>query len=182
MALPPFHGFGIFFELYAPIAYLVTAVVYAPRTENDPLAQPVIPTSDNMIDCLRKVPCNDLMTVPSLLEQIATSEEAIETLKKLDSVVRAISSNLPSPLAHCLQCFSGGPLPVKVGEKLWAAGVQLVSCYGGTEFGILAVAPHKQDVADGSNWMWMHFEDEPKIRWAPQEDETYELQVLVRVF
>ena len=89
MALPPFHAFGIVFQLYAPVAYLVTTVVYAPRTENNPLAQPVIPTSDNMIDCLRKVPCNDLMTVPSHLEQMATSKEAIETLKKLDSVVRA---------------------------------------------------------------------------------------------
>ena len=88
MALPPFHAYGNVFQLYVPIGYLVTVVVYAPRTENDPLAQPVIPTSDNMIDCLRKVPCNDLMTVPSHLEQMATSEEAIEILKKLDSVVR----------------------------------------------------------------------------------------------
>ena len=94
MALPAFHTYGIFTGLYVPIAYLVTAVVYAPRTVHDPLAQPVIPTSDNIIDCLKQVPCNTLMTVPTPLEQMATSEEAIAILKKLDSVVRAISFNL----------------------------------------------------------------------------------------
>lgn len=96
MALPPFHTFGSSFQLYAPIAYLVTAVVYPPSTENDPYAQPVIATSDNIIECLKKVPSNALMTVPTLLEPMAESEDAIETLKKLGSVVRTISFNLPT--------------------------------------------------------------------------------------
>ena len=90
MALPPFHSFGIVTELYTPIACLVSTVVYPPRTQNNPLAIPVIPTSDNMIECLKKVECNALMTVPIFLEQMATSEEAIEVLKKLELVVRAI--------------------------------------------------------------------------------------------
>lgn len=90
MALPAFHAFGLVTELYAPIACLVSTVVYPPRTENDPLAQPVIPTSDNMIECLKKVECNALMTVPAFLEQMASSEEAIEILKKLELVVRVI--------------------------------------------------------------------------------------------
>ena len=89
MALPPFHTFGIFAELYLPVAYLVTAVVYPPRTQNDPLAQPVTPTSDNMIEVLKKIECNILMTVPALLEQV-TTDDAIEVLKKIDRVVRAI--------------------------------------------------------------------------------------------
>ena len=90
MALPPFHTSGVFIGLYAPIACLVSIVVYPPRTENDPLARPVIPTSDNMIECLKKVECNALITVPTFLEQMPTSEEAIEVLKKLELVVRAI--------------------------------------------------------------------------------------------
>ena len=90
MALPPFHSFGLVNGLYIPIACLVSTVVYPPHTENDPLANPMVPTSDNMIECLKKVECNALMTVPSLLEQMATSEEAIEVLKKLELVVRAI--------------------------------------------------------------------------------------------
>ena len=89
MALPPFHTFGIIAELYVPLAYLVTAVVYPPRTQNDPLAQPVTPTSDNMIEQLKKIECNVLMTVPTFLEQMAT-DEAIEVLKTIDFVVGAI--------------------------------------------------------------------------------------------
>ena len=89
MALPSFHLFGIFTGLFVPIAFLITAVTYAPRTENDPLAQPVIPTSDNMIECLKQVPSNFLMTVPALLEKMVT-DEAVDVLKKMDAVVRAI--------------------------------------------------------------------------------------------
>lgn len=90
MALPPFHVFGIVTELYCPIAFLTTTVVYPPRTYNDPLAQPVIPTSENVIEQLKQIESNVLMTVPTLLEQIATSDEAIGVLKKMDSVVSAI--------------------------------------------------------------------------------------------
>lgn len=87
MALPPFHVFGIVTELHVPIAHLVTTVVYPPRMYNDPLAQPVIPTSDNMIQHLESIKCNVLMTVPTFLEQMVESDEAIEVLKKLESVV-----------------------------------------------------------------------------------------------
>ncbi|KAF8555340.1 putative nonribosomal peptide synthetase [Imleria badia] len=160
MALPPFHVFGIVTELYAPIAFLVTTVVYPPRTHNDPLAQPVIPTSDNMIEQLKKIECNVLMTVPALLEQIAAADEAVEVLKKMDSVT-----------------FGGGPLPVKVGQKLVTAGVQLASGYGGTEFGVPVATANKQDIADG-DWMWMRFSEDQKLRWVPQGDDTYELQIL----
>jgi nucleoside-diphosphate-sugar epimerase len=160
MALPPFHVFGIVTELHVPIAHLVTTVVYPPRMYNDPLAQPVIPTSDNMIQHLESIKCNVLMTVPTFLEQMVESDEAIEVLKKLESVT-----------------FGGGPLPVKVGHKLWAAGVQLTSGYGGTEFGIPIAPPSKQDIADG-DWMWTRFAEDQKLRWVPQGDETYELQIL----
>ena len=67
------------------------------------------------------------------------SDAAIETLKKIDAVVHFISCSLP----HLVR---GGPLPIKVGQKLWAARVQLAdSGYGGTEFSIPVAAPHKQE-------------------------------------
>ncbi|KAF8121589.1 acetyl-CoA synthetase-like protein [Boletus edulis] len=160
MALPPFHSFGIFVQLYVPIGHLVTTVVYPPRTYNDPLSQPVIPTSDNMVEQLKRIDCNILMTVPALLEQMAASDEAIEVLKKIDSVT-----------------FAAGPLPVEVGQKLWAAGVKISLGYGGTEFGMPIIAANKQDIADG-DWMWMRFADDQNIRWVPQGDDTYELQIL----
>ena len=74
--------------------------------------------------------------------------------------------------------FGGGPLPVKVGNQLWAAGIQLASGYGGTEFGIIVPTPHRKDIGDGA-WMWMHFREEQKVKWVPQGDETFELHILV---
>ena len=104
------------------------------------------------------------------------SDAAIETLKKIDAVVRFISCNLP----HLVR---GGPLPIKVGQKLWAARVQLAnSGYGGTEFGIPVAAPHKQDIAGGaSDWMWMRFSEDLELRWALQGlgDDIYDLQILI---
>lgn len=90
MSLPPFHSFGIVIGLYTPISCLVTTVVYPPRTVNDPLVQPMIPTSDNIVEQLKQTECNVLLTVPTFLEQMATLDEAIEVLKKLDRVVSTI--------------------------------------------------------------------------------------------
>ncbi|KIK79350.1 hypothetical protein PAXRUDRAFT_36462 [Paxillus rubicundulus Ve08.2h10] len=162
MALPPFHAFGLVTQLYAPLACLSTAVVYSPRTVKDPHAQPVIPTRDNILEYVRQTKCHFLMIVPTFLEQMATSEEAIEVLKNIEFV-----------------CFGGGPLAVKVGDALWAAGVSLCSSYGGTEFGTPVAAANKQDIADG-DWGWMRFGDDINVRWVSQGDDTYECQVLVR--
>ncbi|KIK73022.1 hypothetical protein PAXRUDRAFT_836338 [Paxillus rubicundulus Ve08.2h10] len=91
---------------------------------------------------------------------MATSKEAIEVLKNIEFV-----------------CFAGGPLAVKVGDALWAAGVSLCSSYGGTEFGSPVAAANKQDIADG-DWGWMRFGDDINVRWASQGDDTYECQLL----
>ncbi|KIJ09827.1 hypothetical protein PAXINDRAFT_17112 [Paxillus involutus ATCC 200175] len=160
MALPAFHGYGLAFQLYVPIATLVTAVLYPPRSATDPHAPPVIPTSDNVLATIRETGCKFLAIVPTFLEQWATSKGAVEELKKLDVVV-----------------YGGGPLPVKIGNALCAAGVVIGSSYGGTEFGNPVLSPNKKDVADG-DWLWMRFADNVKIRWAPQGDDTYECQVL----
>ncbi|KIK91581.1 hypothetical protein PAXRUDRAFT_149195 [Paxillus rubicundulus Ve08.2h10] len=160
MALPPFHIFGLAAGLYTPISCLITAAVHPPRTEMDPHAQPVIPTSDNIIECVRQTKCDYLMTVPTFLEQMATSEEAIEVLKTMKLV-----------------CFGGGPLPGKAGDALRAAGVPIGITYGGTEFGSPVAVPDKKDIADG-DWGWLRFSDEIQVRWAPQGDDTYECQIL----
>ncbi|KAF8839601.1 putative aminoadipate reductase [Paxillus ammoniavirescens] len=148
------------YKLYAPIATLVTAVLFLPRSATDPRAPPVIPTSDNILTSIRRTGCKVLTTVPMFLEQWARSEDSVEELKKLDLVI-----------------YGGGPLPVKIGGALCAAGVVVGSIYGGTEFGIPALVPDKKDIADG-DWLWMRFADDVKIRWVPQEDDTYECQVL----
>ncbi|KAF9223056.1 putative nonribosomal peptide synthetase [Gyrodon lividus] len=160
MELPPFHTYGVLLQLYVPIAYLVTAVLYPPRSVTDPRVLPVIPTSDNILDSVRRTKCKILMTVPMFLEQWVTSKDAIEELKKLDQIT-----------------YGGGPLAVKVGDALCAAGVRIRSGYGGTEFGGPVLSHTEEHIADG-DWLWMRFADHVKIRWEPQGDGTYECQVL----
>ncbi|KAF8838011.1 acetyl-CoA synthetase-like protein [Paxillus ammoniavirescens] len=156
----PVHAFALWSQLYSPLSHLTTTVVYPPRTWKDPHAQPIIATSDNVIECVRQTKCHCVIIIPALLEQTVTSEEAIEVLKNAELV-----------------CFAGGPLPAKVGDALWAAGVPLCTNYGGTEFGSPFAIANKKDIADG-DWSLIRFGDNIEVRWAPQGDDTYECQVL----
>lgn len=91
MALPPFHAYGVLIQLYTPLACLVTAVVYPPQAITDQRAPPIVPTSDNILDSVRRTHCKVVVTVPIFLEQWAASAEAIETLRKLDQIVSVVS-------------------------------------------------------------------------------------------
>ncbi|KAF9238231.1 putative nonribosomal peptide synthetase, partial [Melanogaster broomeanus] len=159
MSLPPFHPFGLAVQLYVPITYFVTVAVYPPRSAADPHTPPVIPSSDNVLDTLRRTKCTVLITVPTFVGQWATSKDAVEDLKKMDLVVTV------------WRC----PVPVPIGDALCAAGVPIGSQYGGTEFGGPMVLPDRKDIADGD---WMRSGDNIKVRWAPHGDDTYELHVL----
>ncbi|KAF9223036.1 acetyl-CoA synthetase-like protein [Gyrodon lividus] len=158
MALPAFHSYGMQVQLYFPIASLATAVLYPPRSGTDPRTPPVIPTSDNILETVRKTKCKILAIVPTFLEQWATSKDAVDELRKLDLVM-----------------YGGGPLAVKVGNALCAAGVTIGAGYGGTEFGGPVLTPNKKDIVNG-DWNWFRFAD--YIRWVPQGDGTFECQVL----
>ncbi|KAH7890595.1 hypothetical protein F5I97DRAFT_51810 [Phlebopus sp. FC_14] len=52
----PFHTYGITYQLYVylPLAHVATAVLFPPRSVSDPHAAPIIPTSDNIIDCIKR--------------------------------------------------------------------------------------------------------------------------------
>ncbi|KIJ66073.1 hypothetical protein HYDPIDRAFT_27271 [Hydnomerulius pinastri MD-312] len=160
MSLPGFHLLGVGVQLYVPIACLVTTAVYPPTAMEDPQTPPIIPTSNNIAEHLRKNRCNMLMIVPSILEQMADSPEAVEELKKLDFVV-----------------YGGGPLPEKIGNALHAEGVRVGTQYGGSEFGAPTPYPRREDLEDG-DWLWMRFAEDVPIRWVPQGDGTYECQFL----
>ncbi|KIJ62360.1 hypothetical protein HYDPIDRAFT_114897 [Hydnomerulius pinastri MD-312] len=160
MSLPPFHVLGVVMQLYVPFSGVITAAIYPPRSFADPRVAPVIPTGDNILEALQETNSSVLVSVPAFLEEYGNSEKAIEELKKLDLVL-----------------FGGGPLPTKIGDKLCAAGVHVGSGYGGTEFGIPTPMPNKEDIADG-DWQWMRFGDTVELRWDPQSDGTYELQIL----
>ncbi|KAH7890585.1 acetyl-CoA synthetase-like protein [Phlebopus sp. FC_14] len=161
MSLPPFHAYGMAHQLYIPLGRVGPAVIYPPRTTTDPHAAPVIPTGDNVLNCLKRTKCGLLMAVPAFIEQWSTSSDALEELRKLDFLI-----------------YGGGFLPMKIGHAMWSAGVSIAAGYGGTEFGNITTIPDKQDIIDG-DWEWMRIQPGIKIRWEPQGDGTYECQVLM---
>jgi acyl-CoA synthetase (AMP-forming)/AMP-acid ligase II len=94
MGLPPFHSFGMTMQLYLPLAYLATVAVYPPLAITDLRAVPIVPTSDNILDSVRRTHCMALVAVPTFLEQWAASAEAVEALTKLDRVVSVVSTSI----------------------------------------------------------------------------------------
>ncbi|KAH7913622.1 putative aminoadipate reductase [Hygrophoropsis aurantiaca] len=159
MSLPSFHTLGFYVQLYTPIVALTSIALYPPTSYNDPLAAPVIPNSQNILEHIKKTKSNSLVVVPSFLELWSTSPEAIEILKSLEYVV-----------------FSGGPLASKIGDALVAAGIRISSVYGGTEFGAITTVIRRP--GEWNDWQWTRFSDKSNLRWVPQGDGTYELQVL----
>jgi hypothetical protein len=74
--------------------------------------------------------------------------------------------------------FGGGPLATKVGNALVDAGVKLSSVYGTTE--IEPITHILRNEVEQKLWDWVRFGQGYNIRWVPQDDGTYECQVLVR--
>ncbi|KII84556.1 hypothetical protein PLICRDRAFT_117723 [Plicaturopsis crispa FD-325 SS-3] len=157
MSLPPFHAFGMNMQLFIPLWTLSSVAVFPPTSENDPRAAPMIPTSDNILEHMKRTQCNATIMVPSFVEIWEQSAEAVEYLKTLQFLG-----------------YGGGPLPAAKGDSLVKAGVKLRTVYGGTEFG----APTLLVARDDDEWNWMRFSDRVNIQWADQHDGTYELQFL----
>jgi len=59
------------------------------------------------------------------------------------------------------------------------AGVKMCCLYGATETGILTCI--LRDEMEKKLWDWLRFGQSYKIRWVPQDDDTYECQILVRL-
>lgn len=59
------------------------------------------------------------------------------------------------------------------------AGVNLVSIYGTTETGAISDGRRREE--DFKEWGWFEVSAPVKVRWMPQGDGTFELQVLVRL-
>ncbi|KAG2364532.1 putative aminoadipate reductase [Suillus spraguei] len=158
-SLPSFHIFGIYFQLFLPITTLSSVSIYPPTSYLDPLATPIIPNSQNILNSVLHTNSNTLVVVPAFLEQWALSSSAIDVLKTLESVT-----------------YGGGPLAPKLGNILVNAGVKVFCGYGATEIGVLT--HFFRDSVDQKFWDWVRFGPNSKIRWAPQGDDAYECQVL----
>ncbi|EIW76897.1 acetyl-CoA synthetase-like protein [Coniophora puteana RWD-64-598 SS2] len=161
MSLPSFHTLGLETQLYMPMFALRPVVHFRPSALDSYTALPVVPNADNLIEYIKKTKVNTVTVVPSFVEQWASNPRHIEVLKGLEFVV-----------------FSGGPLSLKCGNQLTAAGVCLTSLYGATEFAAAACCvpdPHTHVCED---WAWTRLPDIMKTRWISQGDGTYELHIL----
>ncbi|KAG6871961.1 hypothetical protein C0995_014472 [Termitomyces sp. Mi166 len=158
MALPPFHAFGIAYQILRPAYELLVAAVFPPMSGISG-ESPVVPSPNIVLEHAKATKINAILTTPAFIQAWSHSPDAVEYLKSLEI--------LP---------FSGGPLPPKLGDRLAASGVKLYSFYGGTEFGCGTwLVRDKTELMD---WDYMRFYPDIKLRWIPQGDGTYECQVL----
>ena len=71
-----------------------------------------------------------------------------------------------------------------MGDDLVAAGVNIISILGGTEFSALTHVKPKHPDRTPEDWAWLEMTERIRKRWVKQEDDesgTYELQILVRL-
>jgi hypothetical protein len=71
--------------------------------------------------------------------------------------------------------FGGGPLAPEAGDKLVAAGCNLVGGYGLTEAGCVT---KYHNISRGSDWLYFEMADNSTSRWVDQGEGLYELQLL----
>jgi hypothetical protein len=88
MASPPFHTLGFITQLLRPI-YGAICVCLFPPTVFSPTDHPVVPTSDNTLEALRRTGSNALTIVPAILQAWAHDDEAIKFLKDFIFIVRS---------------------------------------------------------------------------------------------
>ncbi len=86
MALPPFHTMGISQQLLYPMYGICCTCIYPPVVFS-PEDLPVIPTSENILEHMKKTGCDFIILVPAILHLWAQSEETIQYLKGLRAVV-----------------------------------------------------------------------------------------------
>ncbi|KAL2869078.1 uncharacterized protein BJX67DRAFT_387180 [Aspergillus lucknowensis] len=111
--LPLYHGFGL-------LAPCLSLSVGKPCCFPSPST---IPSATSMIQLLESTNAQSLMTVPSIIEEVASfsGSSAIDILKTLDFVA-----------------VGGGAIKPEIGEQLHSHGVSLLNHYGATEIGAIA--------------------------------------------
>ncbi|KAG2133342.1 putative aminoadipate reductase [Suillus clintonianus] len=157
---PPFHGAGVLTQLLLPIASLSSVSIYPPASFHDPSAAPIIPNSQNILESVLNTQSTALWAMPFFIERWAFDPNAIDILKTLEYVV-----------------YTGGPLASKAGNALVDAGVTLWPMYGCTEIG--PISSLFRNGAERKLWDWVRFSPNTKTRWVPQDDGTYECQILI---
>ncbi|KAF7340998.1 Acetyl-CoA synthetase-like protein [Mycena sanguinolenta] len=159
-ALPPAHTWGMVSQLMDPLLNGGTACVYPPASTATKYRIPPTPTSQNLIKNAKMANATGLNAVSALMAEWQSLED-IAYLKTL------------ALLIHC-----GGPLPSSVGDFLINQGINMVTVYGGTEFGAVTDIKVRQAERDAEEWNWIRFSDHVNIRWVPQGEGVFECQFL----
>ncbi|KAG5337586.1 putative NRPS-like protein biosynthetic cluster [Termitomyces sp. Mn162] len=150
MALPPFHAFGVGYQIIHP-AYNVLACAVFPPTSAVSGGSPVVPSPNIVLEHAKATGTNAIFTIPAFIQAWSNSSDAIDYLKTLEFV-----------------SYAGGPLPPKLGNNLAASGVQLYPFYGGTEFG--GPTCILRDKAEVMEWEYMRFYPHTKVSVGRLDD------------
>ncbi|KAF9445951.1 putative aminoadipate reductase [Macrolepiota fuliginosa MF-IS2] len=159
MALPPFHAWGFHIHTVLAVYHALSIGVYPPTSPNSGNLS-IVPSPENVLEHTKRTKCSGLATVPAFLHSWAHSESYVNYLATLDHIV-----------------FAGGAVSTKVGDALVAAGANLQSIYGATEFGPACkfyTRPGRQQ-----DWEWIEFSEQTKVEWIDQGDGTYECHFLI---
>ncbi|KAJ7360820.1 putative aminoadipate reductase [Mycena albidolilacea] len=159
-ALPAFHTMGIMCQFLIPILNGGTACIYPLTSTATQYGIPISPTAENVIENAKRTNATGIMTVPAFILEWQSPED-IAYLKTLN-----------------LLMYAGGPLAPRVGDSLFSQGINIVSVYGGTEFGAPTIVKRRQAEADAGEWAWFQFSSRTNIRWERQGDGTLECQFL----
>ncbi|KAK7060800.1 hypothetical protein VNI00_000533 [Paramarasmius palmivorus] len=150
--LPVFHGYGHF-------ALFRCMYPGKPMT----LFPPHLPLTSANICAVYEAspPTRQCFAVPYVIKLLGETEEGTRMLASFDVV-----------------SFAGAPLPEDLGDRLTAAGVNLLSIYGTTETGSLMNS--ERDFATDKGWNWVRplASSKPYIRFEPQGNNTFEVVVL----
>ncbi|KAJ7073093.1 putative aminoadipate reductase [Mycena amicta] len=158
MHCPGFHLAGFYTQFLHPIYGGITVAMYPPSA-TAPHLLPVMPTPDNVLYHAKRTKSKSMMGFPAFAIQWAKSPEDIETLRSIGHIG-----------------ISGGAIPQKVGDVLHAAGVNICTLYAATEFGGISHfirRPEDQDL-----WEYAEMGNLHNLRWEPQGDGTFEMQIL----
>ncbi|CAE6407221.1 unnamed protein product [Rhizoctonia solani] len=158
MALPTFHGTGMFLQTFIPLYTGCTQVLFAPSHV------PVVPTSNLTIKVAAATRCSHMLCMPAFLEEWSQDETAIAYLRQMKSII-----------------FAGGPLAEATGNKLAEQGVRFRSCYGTTELGGITEVDEVGEVGEASDRNYVRFSPRVDVRFIPQNngDNLFELAFVV---